>query len=203
MIRTIRSKMYRKNLATAEDGATLIEFAMICPMFVLILMGVFDLAHTQYTNALINGAMQKAGRDLTLENAGSQQSAIDARVTAMVRNVVPAGSTIELDKLSHFDFSDIGEPEEIIEDNGNEQCDPGERFIDSNGSGAWEADRGANGIGGARDAVLYTVTVTYDRLFPMHTLIGLNPEIRLQGATVLRNQPYDEQDDNAEELDCT
>jgi hypothetical protein len=37
----------------------------------------------------------------------------------------------------------------------------------------------------------------------MHKLIGMRSEISLQGATVLRNQPYDEQDDNAEELDCT
>lgn len=202
MIHNPSRTVNRQDLGQAEDGATLVEFAMIFPMFVLILMGVFDMAHTQYTAALINGAMQKAGRDLTLENAGSQQSTIDSKVTAMVRNVVPSGATIELDKLSHFDFTDIGEPEEIIEDNGNEQCDPGERFIDSNGTGAWEADRGADGIGGARDAVLYTVTVTYDRLFPMYGLAGMRPDITLKGTTVLRNQPYDEQDENAEELDC-
>jgi hypothetical protein len=192
-----------RKLGQAQDGATMVEFAMIAPAFILLLMGVFDMAHTQYTSALINGAMQKAGRDLTLESAGSQQGSIDARVEQMVRNVVPSNATIEVQKLSHFDFNDIGEPEEIIEDDGNEQCDPGERFIDSNGSGAWEADRGADGIGGARDAVLYTVTVTYERLFPMHKLAGMRSEISLQGATVLRNQPYDEQDDNAEELDCT
>ncbi|HSF13180.1 MAG TPA: TadE family protein [Erythrobacter sp.] len=183
---------------------TLVEFAFVGPVLIIMLMGIFDMAHTQYTNALLNGAMQKAGRDMTLENAGSQQAANDARVRDLVRKVVPQGAEIEFERLSHFDFSDIGEPEEVIEPaaTANRRCDAGERYIDENDNGRWDADRGQEGNGGARDAVLFTAIVRYDRMFPMYELIGMPDQIEMRASTVLRNQPFDEQDRSTETQDC-
>jgi Flp pilus assembly pilin Flp len=191
-----------RRLLANRDGATLLEFAFVAPVLILMVMGVFDMAHTQYTNSMLNGAMQKAGRDLTLESAGSQQSAIDARVREQVEVVVPPGAQITFEKLSHADFADIGEPEPVLGDNGNQRCDPGERYVDVNASGNWEADRGKAGIGGARDAVLYTAVVTYPRMFPMFTLADLPRDITLRASTVLRNQPFDEQDRGTTQRDC-
>lgn len=190
-----------------REGATLPEFAFVLPVLLLLVLGVLDMAHAQFTNSIVNGAMQKAGRDMTLESAGSQQFQIDAVVRERIRKVVPNGSLITFEKKSHFDFADIGEPEPILGDDGNERCDPGERYVDVNESGAWEADRGQAGIGGARDAVLYTATVQYPRLFPVHVMadwfaVKLSPTITLSASTVLRNQPFDEQDRQTIERDC-
>lgn len=187
-----------------RKGVTLVEFAFVAPVLIVLLMGVFDMSHTQYTNALVNGALQKAGRDMTLESAGSRIEETDARVREQVLNVVPEGAEVNFERLSHFDFSDIGEPEEVIEDaaTANQRCDPGETFIDSNANGTWDRNRGRNGIGGARDAVLYTAVVTYPRPFPMFELIGMSDEVTLRATTVLRNQPYDEQDRSAFTVDC-
>ena len=101
---------------------------------------------------------------------------------------------MRLEKLSHFDFEDIGEAEEYTDDNNDGVCNNNEPFVDSNGNGQWDANRGEEGIGGARDAVLYTAVVTYPRLFPMYGLAGLPQDVELRASTVLRNQPYDEQD---------
>ncbi|MGC1472427.1 MAG: TadE/TadG family type IV pilus assembly protein, partial [Psychroserpens sp.] len=73
-----------KRLRRNENGATIVEFGFVAPVLLLMIMGLFDIAHTQYTSALVNGAMQKAGRDLTLENAGSQQASIDQAVIDQV-----------------------------------------------------------------------------------------------------------------------
>jgi Flp pilus assembly pilin Flp len=191
-----------RRLSADREGATLLEFAFVAPILIMMIMGVFDMAHTQYTNSMLNGAMQKAGRDLTLESAGSQQAAIDAEVRSQVVVVVPPGAQVTFEKQSHFDFADIGEPEPVLGDNGNNRCDPGERYVDTNESGSWEADRGKSGIGGARDAVLYTAVVTYPRMFPMYTLAGLPRDVTLRASTVLRNQPFDEQDRSTTQRDC-
>ena len=182
-----------RTIARDQSAATLLEFGFVAPVLVLMVIGLFDMAHTQYTSALINGAMQKAGRDLTLESAGTNINQIDATVITQVRNVVPDSATIQLKKLSHFEFEDIGEAEEFDDENGNTLCDDGEVFVDANENGQWDADRGEEGIGGARDAVLYTAIVTYDRLFPMYGLAGLHQEVEIKASTVLRNQPYDVQ----------
>ena len=192
-----------RRLIGDRSGATLTEFAFVGPVLIMMIMGIFDMAHTQYTTAMVNGAMQKAGRDMTLENAGSQQAVIDAAVSAQVRTVVPNGAVIEFERLSHFDFSDIGEAEEFDDDNVDGICNDGEVFVDANENGQWDADRGRDGIGGARDAVLYTAVVTYPRMFPMYGLIGMPQTITLRASTVLRNQPYDEQDRSDTTGNCT
>lgn len=192
----------RKRLAADERGATLVEFAFVAPILMTMIMGIFDMAHTQYTSALVNGAMQKAGRDLTLESAGSQQSNIDQSVIDAVSTVAPSNATVTLEKLSHFDFSDIGEAEDFDDANGNGVCDNNELFEDDNGNGQWDADKGQSGIGGARDAVLYTATVTYPRLFPMAEMVGLSKTVTVQTSTVLRNQPFDEQDRSVSSGNC-
>ncbi len=185
-----------------ERGATLTEFGLVAPILILMLMGIFDMAHSQYTAAQINGAMQKAGRDLTLESAGSQQSAIDQRVIDQVKTVVPNNATVTLEKLSHFDFSDVGEAEEFTDNDSDGICNNGEPFEDANDNGQWDANRGSSGIGGARDAVLYEATVEWPRLFPVAGLIGMSENMTLKSSTVLRNQPYDQQDRGTNVRNC-
>jgi len=192
-----------RRLASDSCGATLTEFAFVGPVLILMIMGLFDMAHTQYTNAMINGAMQKAGRDLTLENAANRQAIVDQRVRTAVLSVVPGTATVDFEKLAYADFNDIAEPEEFDDDNNDGICNDGEVFVDANRNGQWDADRGSTGIGGARDAVLYTVTVSYPRLFPMYGLAGLPQNVSLQASTVLRNQPYDEQDRTVETGNCS
>lgn len=191
-----------RRLASDSSGVTLTEFAFVGPVLILMVMGLFDMAHTQYTNAMINGAMQKAGRDLTLESAATRQATVDKRVADAVRKVVPNTATVEFEKLSYDDFTDIDEPEEFDDENKDGICNNGEVFADANGNGQWDTDRGAEGIGGARDAVLYTAIVSYPRLFPMYGLAGLPQTVNLRASTVLRNQPFDEQDRTIETGNC-
>lgn len=201
----IRAPGQRRRGATIrcdETGATLVEFAFVAPILLLMILGLFDMAHTQYTTAMINGAMQKAARDLTLETAPSQAANIDQRVIDHVRTVAPNSATIRLEKKSHFDFEDIGEPEDYNDSNGDGVCNDGEPFVDANRNGQWDPDRGLDGIGGAHDAVLYTAVVTYDRLFPMYGLMGMSQQVTLRSTTAMRNQPYDVYDDGDEMGSC-
>jgi hypothetical protein len=198
-----------RRLRGDASGVTLVEFAFVGPVLILMIIGLFDVAHTQYTRSVLFGAVQKAGRDLTLESANSRMAGVDARVRAQVEKVMPNGAVITFERLSHDDFADIGEPETILGDDpegqpGNGVCEAAknERYVDENENSRWDADRGQDGIGGARDAVLFTTIVTYPRMFPMYGMIGLPDEVRLEASTVLRNQPFDEQDLSGTERDC-
>jgi TadE-like protein len=184
-----------RRLHADRGGATLVEFAFVAPVLILMIMGMFDIAHTQYSSSVLHGAMQKAGRDLTLENANSQQTNIDQRVRDQLATVMPSGSTIELEKQSFFEFADVSEPEEFTDQNNDGICNQNEPYIDANDNGSWDADRGRDGIGGARDVVLFTATVTYPRMLPMYGLAGMPNTVTLEASTVLRNQPFDEQND--------
>lgn len=193
-----------RRLRDDSRGVTLVEFAFVGPVLVLMIMGLFDIAHTQYSASVLNGAMQKAARDLTLESAQSQQVNIDARVTEQVRAVMPTNATVTLQKQSHFDFSDVDLPEEFTDQNADGRCNNNEPYVDNNDNGSWDADRGKDGIGGARDVVVYTAIVTYPRMFPMFGLAGLPQNVTIRASTVLRNQPFDEQNDRVTTVrNCT
>jgi len=193
-----------QRLRRDDRAATLTEFGFVGPVLIVMLVGLFDIAHTQYTSAMVNGAMQKAGRDISLESAGSTEAEIDARVQAQIKTVIPKTATITLEKLSHFDFSDIGEEEPYTDMNSDKICNNNEPYEDTNDNGQWDANRGKSGIGGARDAVLYTAVVTYPRLFPLDAFVpGVNANAKVRASSVLRNQPYDAQSTQVTVGNCT
>ena len=70
---------------------------------------------------------------------------------------------IEFKNLSAFDFADIGEPGEFTDQNADRICINHEPYIEVNGNRRWGPDRGRDGLGGARDALLCTAIVTYLR----------------------------------------
>ena len=46
-----------------QDGATLVEFALVSPVMLFMMMGVFDVGYGVYMRSVLDGAIQKAGRD--------------------------------------------------------------------------------------------------------------------------------------------
>jgi Flp pilus assembly protein TadG len=183
-------------------GVTVVEFALIAPALLTVLLGLMDFSYNLYTSTLLEGAIQKAGRDATIEGAGSRSAAIDAKVRSVVEDIVP-NADIQFSRKSYTDFSDVAKAEDFTDTNKNDVCDNGEPFEDVNGNGDWDTDRGADGLGGARDAVLYTVTVTYPRAFPLAGLIGLDDTVTARARTVLRNQPFGEQSSMVSVGQCT
>lgn len=181
------------HLLRDEGGATAVEFALIAPALLTMLFGLFDLGHNMYTAQMLQGAIQKAARDSTIESAATSSAQLDSMVTKAVRAIAP-GAALTFTRKSYSNFTSVARPEDYSDLNSSGICDNGEAFEDANGNGRWDKDMGRDGFGGARDAVLYTVSVTYDRLFPIAAFIpGQTRTITLATATVLRNQPYGQQ----------
>jgi Flp pilus assembly protein TadG len=169
-------------------GVTAVEFAMIAPVLLMMLFGMFDIGQGMYTKALLQGAIEKAARDSTIEAAVT--GTLDARVTAIVSRIAP-GAAVTFNRKSYTHFTKVRQPEDWT-DGGllDGVCNNGEIYQDANGNGAWDADRGRTGNGSARDAIVYKVTVTYPRMFPVARFAGLPANMTLTATSVLRNQPY-------------
>jgi len=187
-----------RSLRRDEYGATLVEFAIIAPTFMIMLMGAFDLGHQVYLRAVMNGAIHEAARESTLETGPGSKAAIDNMVETRVKRLAK-DAKVDFDRKSYYDFTDV-QRAEAINENGtaNGRCDSGETFEDENGNGTWDSDVGTEGFGSARDIVMYTVSVTYDRLFPLYGLIGMEQQTTMEFSTVLKNQPYAQQGEKAQ-----
>jgi len=176
-------------LARDRCGAALTEFALVLPVMLLMGMGLCEIAYQGYMQAILTGAVQKAGRDSTIENASA--ATIDAAVLQAVKNINGKAAFVSGYPLrkSYASYGYIS-PESFVDGNGNGQRDPGECFTDVNGNGTWDADPGVSGGGGAGDTVLYTVSITYSRLFPLGLWMGWSKSATLSANTVLKNQPW-------------
>lgn len=119
----------------------------------------------------------------------------------MVR-VIAKSATYTSSRKSYESFTKVA-PEPFTDTNGNGVRDIGECFDDINGNGTWDADPGVTGQGNASDVTLYTMTVTYPRLFPMPALLGWSSNATLSATTLLKNQPYASQTTRTTVSICT
>ena len=184
------SRLRLQQLAAENEGVTAVEFALIAPVLLMMVMGIFDLGHNMYTSSMLQGAIQQAARNSTIEGAAANPAALDGLVTQAVRAISPH-ATLQFGRAAYTNFSDVGQSEDFTDSDSDDVCNNGEPYEDANGNGTWDTDQGIAGQGGARDAVLYSVTVSYPRLFPIARLMpGQTDTFTMQSQTVLRNQPF-------------
>jgi Flp pilus assembly protein TadG len=189
----------RPRLFDDRRGVTIVEFALVAPVMLLMSLGLADLTYRTYVQSVLTGALQKAGRDSTIQGSATQATSIDTKVISAVQAVAP-GATYASTRRSYASFGVVnGEPftdTSPPSQYANGRYDLGrECFMDTNGNNKWDADPGLVGQGGANDVVVYTMTVTYTRFFPMAGLLGWSNTQDVSAKTVLKNQPYASQAD--------
>lgn len=187
-----------------QRGIAVTEFGLIAPVFLLLLLGLFDIGHMAYARVIFNGAVERAAREASLETGDTEDA--DQMVEDLVSPVLP-GVILATERTSYFDFADIQRPEQWTDHKGkngagrwieypgrnNGKCDHGEAYVDENRSGKWEADIGGQGNGGAGDVVIYRVTATYEPLFPVPFMPEAWATRTLTATAVKKNQPFGDQ----------
>ena len=178
-----------RRLPGDKRGTALMEFALTAPVFLLLLMGIFDYCWQMYAQQVLQGAVSQSARLSTLESFSADQKKLDDVVRSKVLDVFH-GATVKFERKAYESYDLVGKPEPLTDKNGNGVWDTGECFEDMNGTGSWEADRGVKGNGGADDVVLYMVSMKFNRVLPVWSMLGQPQETTLRAQTVLRNQPF-------------
>jgi hypothetical protein len=187
-------KLRRLRELCETTAVAAIEFAVALPVFLMATMGILDLAYEQYAGSVLQGVVEKAARDGTLEGYAADQSALDNYIKQQILGVWP-GSKVTIERESFSSFSDYrtrNKPEKFIDGDGDGKYKNGECFEDANGNGRYDKNRGngKSGNGGAGDIVLLTATITRSRIFPGWQFIGQPQVADIEATMTLRNQPY-------------
>lgn len=169
-----------RRLRRNKRGMAMVEFALTAPVFLLVLMGIFDYCWQMYAQQVLQGAVAKAGRDATLEAYATNQNALDTAVSTQVRKVFKSAQ-VTFSRRAFDDYSKI-KPLRWVDKNGNGVQDPSP-------TDCWE-DGGKQGNGGADDVVQYTVSMRYERVLPVWKMLGQPQSKTLTATTMLRNQPF-------------
>jgi hypothetical protein len=168
----------------------LVEFALVAPVFFLLLFGLFDMGQLVYAKAVLTGAVQEAARSSALETADTTKA--DERIRETLRVVAP-GARVEPLRLSYYDYADLGRPEKWEDNDGDGHCNRAEKYWDENRNGRWDRDIGVATNGGAGDVVVYTVTAAYSPLFGLPLIPGGMADRTITASALRKNEPFADQ----------
>ena len=190
-----------RSLRSDRKGVTVVEFAVVAPVMLLMVFGLLDLTFQAYIQATLDGAVNAAARNSTLEANAAGQTALDNQVRTQVQTVV-GSATFQFQRSNYASVADIAKPEDYEENGTQPGRQVGECYFDYNRNGRYDLDRGRTGQGGADDFVQYRVIATYHRMFPM-AMFGMPADTSLTSTSVLRNQPYTRQTAAGNQRICT
>jgi Flp pilus assembly protein TadG len=177
-------------------GTTIVEFAIVAPCLVMLLIGMMDLGLRAYVGVQLQGALEQAARQVTVSSA-TGTATITGLVSRQIQRILPR-ATVVVTPSNYYDFVHVGKPEPITTDTAPiGTYNAGDCFQDLNGNGVWDADSGGTGTGGSDDIVYYQATVTYPNLLPVGRLLGFSGTTQVTGTTMMKNQPYGSQPDPA------
>lgn len=201
-MRKLRALSELRLIRPDQRGSTIIEFAMLAPVMILLICGGIEYGHLYLGNMNLEGVTNEAARTAIASQERSiadRDAAVRTRIQeAMAGYPLQEGKQLEIQIKSYEDFAAAGTPEPFTDVNTNGRYDPpaslspefaGEPFIDKNSNGSWDATSFKDEtVGGTGEVVSYTVT--YPAAFLFEFLRPLAPEgVTLKTTVVARNEP--------------
>lgn len=187
----------KRRFFACRRGTSAIEFALVLPVFLLLIGGIIELSIMLFVSALAEGGLREAARyGITGQGAvdGVRADEITQIVTDHTHGLIEI-SPSNLTTMTYSSFGAIGQPEPYTDGSNGEpengQYDEGEDFDDVNGNGTWDGDQGAPGAGGPGEVVLYELTYDWEFITPILTVFaGQDNSISMSASIAVRNEPY-------------
>ncbi len=187
---------WRSGLPENTRGTAAIEFAIIAPVFILILLAVLQFGMLGWAKSSLETAVRDAARFAITGAVGTQATreasiidGIDKRMSSFRRQY---GQPIVVTTQVYPTFEDIAQPEKIVLDaNGNGVCDTNDQYIDFNENNAYDLDMSKTGYGGPSDVVIYSATFPLEALLPLNTgMFDLGQVFNLKAQAAVQNEPF-------------
>jgi len=182
-----------KAAVASRSGATALEFALIAPILLALIMGIVETGLVFAADILLKNATHTAARTgrTGFVEVDSTREATVITIIKRQADLLMDPAKLTISSKAYAAFEGVRTPEPFIDANGNGQRDDGENYTDVNGNGQYDLDRGKTGLGGASQVVLYTVSYPWTFITPMiGNLIAQDGVLTLTATAVVQNEPY-------------
>ncbi len=196
-----KARPFRRFLRDRQ-GASMIELAIAFPVFILMLVGVVELAMLMFVQVAVEGGLREASRfGITGQVPGGEVTR-EAKIAEIVVDHAQSMVKIEpsdIELLVYSDFSSVGQPEPYIDADPNDGPafkEGTDEFVpemhDKNGNGTWDEDQGdaGQGAGASGAIVLYRVNFDWEWLTPFFAAAASSDKVSLEAAITVRNEPW-------------
>ena len=187
--------IYRRLLIFSNrsgTGAAMIEFGFVAPIFITLLIGIFEVGTMLIVQNSLDAAAREAARfGITgqTDPGNSRSKTIEARVYEIIEAYsggIADPSLVSIKVSAYNAIEAINQPEPFSDANGNGIYDFGEFYEDSNNNGTWDADQGvSNSFGIAGNAVMYEISYDWDSILPI-----FGDSITLRGSSPVVNEAF-------------
>lgn len=177
-----------------DRGVVATEYALILPVFLALIVGTFEAGRIFTINAKLEGAVTRSTRIAMTGALPDAYKTRDAYIEDVIHNQLKeAGVTdgIKITSRVYESFENIGEPEPYVDANNNGQYDYEECYTDVNNNYTWDEDMGQDGLGGAENIVVMTVSVDlpfFSKFFS--NAFGAGKTTAPSSSTTIRNEPF-------------
>jgi Flp pilus assembly protein TadG len=182
----------RRRFGADDSGVTAVEFALIAPVLMLLIMGTVEVglmtaAQRMLDNATFAGS--RTGKTGYIATGKTQAQTIQAGIQKAVPAILDP-SKITLTSIAYPDYSYM-KPEPFVDKNKNGKWDVGETYTDSNNNGKYDDGTGTNGSGSCGQIVMYTATYSWKLFTPLLSrVIGTAGNVPLKSSITVKNEPY-------------
>jgi Flp pilus assembly protein TadG len=181
-----------KQFARRNEGVTAVEFALIAPVLMMLLMGTIEISLIMYAKTVMEGATFESSRTgktgYVAENKTQQQTIIDT-LNARVGMLMDT-SKVTVTSKAYSNFSNIEQPEPFVDTNGNGTRDSNENFTDVNGNGEYDTDMGISGYGNSQQITVYTISYPWTVQTPLMGEFFAGNTVNITARSVVKNEPY-------------
>ena len=187
-----RQRRPLRQLTSQRQGAAVAEFAMILPIFMLMVMGIMDFGMTLFVNATLEGAVRDASRyGVTGQDGGDRLQVIRDIIADRTVGLVDI-DVADIRTRIYESFEDIGYTEPLIGDPPpeGEEMVPGVHYDDLNSNGEWDEDLGQEGVGGPDEIVLYTINYELPMISGLVKHVMGGDAVSLSTSIAVKNEPF-------------
>lgn len=188
LIRLGRISRFRRDAA----GVTMVEFGLIAPVLLLMIMGIVELGLMMAGQAVLDNAAFVASRTgkTGYETKDKKQTQQITEAIQKAASSYLAADKITVTSTAYSDYDSM-KPEPFTDTNNNGVRDSTEAYVDVNKNGAYDTNPGTTGYGASGQVVLYTATYNWAIKTPLvGKLIGKNNVVQLKTRVVVKNEPY-------------
>jgi Flp pilus assembly protein TadG len=172
----VRAAMLKRNLAKSKDGNALMEFALLAPVFFMLVSGLVEFVLYEYKSYALNHVVYEAARNLQtgeVQKSEDMAAAFHEEVCAHSNGMIDC-EAIVFDVRSFDQLSQVTFPAVVFDDQGNPT-----NFVFEPG--------GAKKYSVVRASIHHTFITPF-----MAELMGMGPDLPaiVNSYSIVRNEPW-------------
>lgn len=166
----------RRRLSRAEGGNVLVEFALLAPVFFMVVIGLVEYVLFQYKTYALNHVVYEAARNLQTGETFTAEDMEDSfreEVCLHASTMIDCGQ-IRFDVRAYDTIAEVQYPEVVFDENGQPV-----NFVFAPG--------GPNKYSVVRGAIEHTFVTPF-----MNELFGMGPDLPaiVNAFTIVKNEPW-------------